>query len=126
MIDLNELCKVTLANAEKRHANGGNITTETRKMLKHCATEVVEAMEAWTNFSLLDYCEIKDKAENKTFDYFDDCDSHSCKKQFESELADIICCVLIIAGKENIDIEKAINDCIEKNRKRAEKIGDKL
>ena len=29
-------------------------------------------------------------------------------------------------GKENIDIEKAILDCIEKNRKRAEGVGDKL
>ncbi len=114
MIDLNELCKVTLANAEKRHANGGNVTTETRKMLKHCATEVVEAMEAYSisfgeHFSRPDYLT-----------------SEMDLEQFTSELADIICCVLIIAGKENIDIEQAINDCIEKNRKRAEKIGDKL
>lgn len=29
------------------------------------------------------------------------------------------------AAKEGIDIEKAINDCIEKNRKRAEGKGDK-
>ena len=41
-------------------------------------------------------------------------------------LADIICCVLIIAGKEKIDIEQAIMDCIEKNRRRAEGTGDKL
>lgn len=27
---------------------------------------------------------------------------------------------------ENIDIEKALVDCVEKNRKRSEKIGDKL
>ena len=48
------------------------------------------------------------------------------EKHFESELADIICCVLIIAGKEDIDIERAIYDCIEKNERRANGIGDKL
>lgn len=30
------------------------------------------------------------------------------------------------AGEENIDIEQALNDCYEKNRKRANKEGDKL
>ena len=47
MIDLNELCKVSLANAEQRQKNGGHIKTDTRSMLKHCATEVVEAMDAY-------------------------------------------------------------------------------
>ena len=45
MIDLNKLCEVTLANAEQRQKNGGHIKTDTRSMLKHCATEVVEAMD---------------------------------------------------------------------------------
>lgn len=105
MIDLNKLCKVTLANAEKRKANGGNITTETRKMLKHCATEVVEAVDAYSDFVWIR------KEEHL--------------KHFSSELADIICCVLIICGKEQIDVEQAILDCIEKNRLRAEGKGDK-
>ena len=38
---------------------------------------------------------------------------------------DIICCVLIIAENERIDIEQALLKCIEKNRKRAEGTGDK-
>lgn len=110
MIDLNELCNITLKNAEKRNANGGDISTKTRKMLQHCATEVVEAMEAWTKY--------QDDGVNH--------DDYVYPYKFSDELADIICCVLIIAGKEQIDIEQAINGCIEKNRKRAEKIGDKL
>ena len=105
MIDLNELCKVSLGNAEQRQKNGGYIKADTRSMLKHCATEVVEATEAYTN-SMIRYWSIN--------------------QQFADELADIICCVLIIAGREEIDIEKAINGCIEKNRKRAEENGDKL
>lgn len=105
MIDLNELCKAALVNAEQRQKNGGNIKDDTRSMLKHCVTEVVEAMEAYTN-SMIRY--------------------GSINQQFADELADIICCVLIIAGREEIDIEKAINGCIEKNRRRAEGTGDKL
>ena len=115
MIDLNNLSKITLANAEKRHRNGGNVDSNTRKMLKHTATEVVEAMEAYTELAII-------REANK--------DTNICtyndEKQFESELADIVCCILIIAGKENIDIERAIYDCVEKNERRANGIGDKL
>lgn len=110
MIDLNKLCKVSLENADERHSHGAHIDTDTRKMLKHCATEVVEAMEAWTKY--------QDDGVNY--------DDYVYPEHFASELADIICCCLIIAGKEKIDIEKAVNACIEKNRKRAEGIGDKL
>lgn len=109
MIDLNGLCTVTLANAEMRQKRGGHIKADTRSMLKHCATEVVEAMEAYTQTV--------------------DCLKHNgccLNSNFPSELADIVCCVLIIAGKEGIDIEQAITACVEKNRRRAEGIGDKL
>ena len=115
MIDLNELTRITFENAEKRQENGANIGTDTRKMLKHTATEVVEAMEAYTELAII-------REANK--------DTNICtyndEKQFESELADIVCCILIIAGKENIDIERAIYDCVEKNERRANGIGDKL
>ncbi len=114
MIDLNKLCEVSLESAEKRQANGAFSNTDTRRVLKHCATEVVEAMEAYTGLAIVRGA----NAENEVCTFDDE-------KQFESELADIICCVLIIAGKEKIDIEKAIFDCIEKNRKRAEGSGDK-
>ncbi len=100
---LNDIASVSYTNAKKRQANGGHISVETRSMLKHCATEVVEAMEAYTDL------------------VYDD-----SKNAFAAELADIICCCTIIAGRENIDLDKAVADCLEKNRKRAEGIGDKL
>lgn len=109
MIALNELCGVTLANAEQRQKNGGHIKTDTRSMLKHTATEVVEATEVYARHEC-------DDIGDEDFEF----------RHFKSELADIVCCVLIIAGKEKIDIEQAIMDCIEKNRKRAEGVGDKL
>ena len=89
-------------------------------MLKHCATEVVEATEAY----------------NKMEDFSDNYDYHctiskltqfsKLEENFKSELADIIACVLIICANEpTIDIEAALQKCFEKNLARAEGRGDK-
>lgn len=112
-LTLNEIATISYENALKRQNNGGHISVATRSMLKHCSTEVVEATEAYIEWN--SECVIGS--------------SHSqleTKDKFASELADIICCCTIIAGRENIDLDKAIADCLEKNRKRAEGIGDKL
>ena len=126
-MNLNELSCVCLKNAEKRASNGGKISTDTRKMLKHTATEVVEAVESYSIFK-----QMKDITSDGTdYEGFEEpdtvCESYCIsKKHFSSELADIVCCCMIIAAKENIDLEQAIIDCMEKNRKRADGTGDKL
>ena len=107
MFNLNELCVMAYENAAKREAKDGKVSTDTMQMLKHTATEVVESTEAYNNYYLRD---------SELADY---------KGIFASELADIICCVLIIAGKENIDMEYALTACMEKNYKRAIGEGDK-
>lgn len=101
----------TLAKEVYEIAVCGNIKTDTRSILKHTSTEVIEAIEAYSKFQ---------SAINTDFalgDYVD---------YFSSKLADIIYCCLVIAGGENIDIENSIRDCLEKNRKRVEGVGDKL
>lgn len=105
MFDLNELCVMAYENAAKREAKDGKVSTDTMQMLKHTATEVVEATEAYLDYGYI----------NKP----------QFKRVFASELADIVCCVLIIAGKENIDMEYALTACMEKNYKRAIGKGDK-
>lgn len=132
MLNLNEVCLIAYENAVKREAKDGKVSTDTMKMLKHTATEVVEAVE-----SFVAYRDIKNLAENLNADNLDEnwesqeepdvCEEHyqRTKKQFMSELADIICCVLIIAGKENIDMEYALTECMEKNYKRSIVEGDK-
>ena len=107
MFDLNELCVMAYENASKREAKEGKVSTDTMQMLKHTATEVVEATEAYYDF------------------FYSDSDWDDRKCVFASELADIVCCVLIIAGKENIDMEKALTGCMEKNYYRAIGKGDK-
>ena len=103
MFNLNELAVIAYENATKREARDGRVSTDTRLMLKHTATEVVESAEAYNSMV----------------------DGVASKEIFASELADIICCVLIIAGKERVDMELALTECMEKNYKRAMGVGDK-
>lgn len=101
MIDLNGMCEQANEISIKREENGAKVDNSTLGLFKHCATEVVEATTAF-------HCQTVS---------IDSC---------VDELADVIMVCLIIAGKYQIDIEKALKDCLEKNRRRAEKQGDKL
>lgn len=105
MIDLNELCKMAYENTCKRAEHEPEIKTRTMEALKHCAGEVVEATEAFNDWSRS--YSTKDIELTQTI--------------FADELADIICCVLTICGKHNIDIEYALTMCMEKNANRAER-----
>lgn len=101
MIDLNDMCEQAYEISIKRENNGGKVDSSTLGLCKHCATEVVEMTAAF---------------------HSNTCPFDSCV----SELADVIMVCLIIAGKYKIDIETALNKTMEKNRRRAEKQGDKL
>ena len=126
MIDLNKLSERMLQFATERQKNGAAVDTDTIKMLKHCATEVVEATESYypykslkeltTDGTCFEGFEEPDVVEKS---FFDD------KRDFCSEIADIIACALIIAAKESFDIEGALLQCLEKNKRRAEGVGDK-
>ena len=71
----------------------------TPAILKHCAGEVCDAVEAYNQY-LYEYIE-------------------SNRNKLAAELADIITCALIAAANEDIDIEKALKDCQQKNEARA-------
>ena len=116
MIDLNELAYKMRNVAYVRKTNGANVDTDTMAMLKHCASEVVEATEA--------YIVWETAAKYREEDFSGAC-ANDDRKRFVSELADIICCCLIIAGEKHIDIEVALQKCFEKNLARAEGRGDK-
>ena len=72
----------------------------TFETLKHCAGEVLEANEAYNDWTFLE-------------------SERNLKEQFENELADVIMCILSICGKQGINIEKALERVFEKNEKRA-------
>lgn len=84
--------------AQKRAKNGG-IRIDTISLLKHCAGEVIEACEAY---------------------------SKGNTDAFKMELGDIMCCALLICGFQGFDAEEILIRCYEKNKARADGIGDKL
>lgn len=118
MMDLNEIKKITLEVGRARIKNGAKLCGG--DFLKHCAGEVVEAVQE--RFRLDTFI-----AEHGYYDSgsLDD-QANEIKHSYSHELADIIICVLNEAEKAKIDIEKAILEVIEKNKLRAEGKGDKL
>ena len=102
MTDLNKLAESFKEVSELRNKQN-SWDYDTVKYLKHCAGEVVEATEAYEEWT---YCK--------------DGTVSSLKEAFASELADIMACVLIVAAKEHINIEEALASCLEKNCKRTE------
>ena len=78
------------------------IKETTFEALKHCAGEILEANEAYNNWT---FCETSD----------------SLKEHFEDELAEVIMCCLSICGAEGINIEKALDRVFIKNEKRAKR-----
>ena len=88
MIDLNKLATEAYITAKKRELNGAFIQTEPMAILKHCATEVVEATEAFC-----DYREaLREALNNDNLEMLE----NERQEKFENEIADIIVCCLIV------------------------------
>lgn len=98
MIDLNEHAQKAQEIAFNRWKKKG-VEYHTPAILKHCAGEVCEAVEAYDQY-LYEYIE-------------------SRRNKLAAELADIISCALIAAANEDIDIERALQECQQKNEARA-------
>ena len=92
-MDLNEASLRAFETSKKRNQYKGD-GNDTIRALKHCACEVVEAVDAY------------------------DC-LRNTREEFENELADIIICILCISGAERIDIEQAISRKMLVNEGRA-------
>ena len=90
MIDLNYLTQKSYEIAKQRAQTDKYKALTDEAILKYCAGEVVEAAFA----------------------------SNKSKLELAGELGDIIVCCLICAGVNNIDIEQAIRETVDKNEKR--------
>ena len=99
MIDLNGMAESALETAKMREKKG-QLKSDAVSILKHCAGEVCEAVEAYS---------ICYRFRGKIYE-----------EQFADEVADIITCALIAAAQEDIDIEAALLRVQEKNARRAE------
>ena len=99
MIDLNEIAGQMYEVALKREKNSPYMNSLTSvELLKHLAGEVVEASMAY----------------------------RVSTEPYRMELRDVLCITMLLAYKENFDIEKILFDTLAKNTERANKTGDKL
>lgn len=99
MIDLNEMAGQMYEVALKREEHSPYINSLTSvELLKHLAGEVVEAGVAYGVST----------------------------EPYRIELGDVLCMTMLLAYKENFDIEKILLDTLAKNTERANKTGDKL
>lgn len=121
MIDLNKCAELALNNAIERQKNGAKINARTLPMLKHCATEVIEATESY-GYVANEIPRTIDDIELPVEEMHLHNESH-----FASELADIICCVLIIAQMKTSILKPAylgVLKRIEKEQKEQETRND--
>ena len=114
---LNILAKQMCDIALVRNTREG-IDVDTIGLLKHCAGEVIEATEQAVNFLRMKY--VTNNGEE-----FNSPRTEARYKQYKSalasELADVIACALIVAGSEDLDIQRAVTECLNKNKARAER-----
>ena len=96
MINLNDLAEQSLIIAEKR-----GLATDTLSTLKHCAGEVLEAVDA--DNALSSCTEARDLYE----------------EGLALELADIIICALTACAGKGINVELALMKAMQKNAGRA-------
>ena len=94
MLNINDLAEQAHTLTERR-----GYKTDVFSCLKHCAGEVTEAVEANTVY-------------NRTGEKTD-------QNHLAEELADIIICALTASAEEEIDIERAVNEAMLKNARRA-------
>ena len=94
MLDLNNIAKQSLKIAEHR-----KLETDALSCIKHCAGEIAEATQAIDNYQ--------------------SCVCEETEKQMADEISDVIMCMLTLSAEMGINIEQAILNCLEKNRKRA-------
>lgn len=118
-MNLNEMARKMQTVAKTREKNAG-IKADSRSLFKHMAGEVLESAEAFFFFDN----EIPREPGEIYFPPDDLKTEH--RENLAGELADVICCALIISANEGINIEKALEDCLYKNKKRASFEGDKL
>lgn len=108
-MNINEIAKTAVMYANKRAEKEGlESPYDVVGMCRHTSSELFEVIDAFNRWQCVQ-CSLED---------YDDCDEE--KDAFSDEIADVIMCALIIASGQGVDVEKALEKCLDKNRRRAE------
>lgn len=103
MLDLNELSKICFVTEYQKYKLEYDLTSQ---LLKDSASELIRATEGYVYYKKADpFCRDGDEVGDT-------------RKYFANELANVIVSILAIAGKENIDIEKALLYRIDKKQEK--------
>ena len=105
MIDLNGLAKESHEISKKRGLPYSAMNNE--QNLKHAAGELIEAAFACAFYKST----VKQSPAEK-----------NARRLFADELMDVVACIMIVAHSEGIDIEESLLKCIEKNKKRTQRV----
>lgn len=110
MIDLNKVSAIALDIAKARKVDEVDKPGGTVRLLKHCAGEVVEAADAYREYVNKLEC-VEDEDERTLVSV----------RPFALELADVVMCCLIMAELNGVDMERALLECVDKNKRRVGK-----
>lgn len=111
MIDLNKVSAFALNIAKARKVDEVDKPGGTVRMLKHCAGEVVEAADAYREY--VNALECVENEDERTL---------VSVRPFSLELADVVMCCLIIAELNGVDMELALLERLEKNKRRKRRV----
>ncbi len=104
---LNEVAQKAFGYAEKRAKNEGlENPLDVIAMCRHASGELFEVIDAFNRLQCVQ-CSLEE-------------DYDEGKVAFADEIADVIMCALIIAAGQGVDVQSALEKCLEKNRQRAE------
>ncbi len=110
-MNINDVAKKAFAYARQRQVKEGiESPSDIVAMCRHASSELFEVIDAYKKW----------QAKACSPNVFFDKDVNSAKSAFADEVADVIMCGLIMASAQGVDIEAALEKCLEKNRKRAE------
>ena len=110
-MNINNVARKAFVYARQRQVKEGiESPSDVVAMCRHASSELFEVIDAYKGWQA--------KACNPNV--FFDKDVDSAKSAFADEVADVIMCGLIMASAQGVDIEAALEKCLEKNRKRAE------
>lgn len=116
MIDVNEIAKKAFSYANKRaFSEDLESPCDVIGMCRHASSELFEVIDAYNKWSEYYF----DESHKAVFTK-ENIGVVKCKVAFADEISDVIMCMLIIAKAQGVDIEKALEKCLEKNRQRAD------
>jgi len=115
-MNINDMAQKAFVYARQRQVKEGiESPSDVVAMCRHASSELFEVIDAFNKWGEYHF----DGSHKAAFTQ-ENIGVIKCKAAFADEIADVIMCGLIMASAQGVNIEAALEKCLEKNRKRAE------